>query len=834
MLAFEPTGRVSEAGLSTPLATAVFLPAADHTVTLIQYGRATSVAVSLAEGALAWTDPPQPHGTGRVALGSATSGDSLLPQVYEAVLGQAQNSLTEGITTYLTPGGQALHQGVALAAEHAAGDTLLYVGNTQGLAVYQITGAAPPSLLGHVQDNTESYGADIACMARVGTFGGDFLITGSMGEHGLNVYNIGARGLPVLIGRVGVDELLPVAGVSALVPVEVAGRVFLVAAASGTSSLTVLEMHPDGTLTPTDHLLDTRATRFEGATHLAVFEHAGHNFVLAAGQDDGLSLFALLPDGQLVHLQSLADSTATGLENISALTVQVVGAEAQVFVLSAVEAGLTQLTLDLSGLGAVRGAVSGILNGTEGQDILCLEAGGSLLGGGGNDLLRDGQGENTLTGGAGQDVFVFVADGAPDVITDFDPDEDRLDLSMIPRLYDPSQLEITPQAYGAILRFGEESWHIHTADNSPLTIGPWSDIGSGHRVVVTLGPAEPPATGTTHTGNNTADLIHAGAGDDTVLGRGGDDTLIGNAGRDTIFGGDGADRVSGGTGQDLLRGGGGDDLLTGDLGADRLFGDRGNDTLMGGNGTDVLYGGYDNDLLRGGGDADTLNGELGSDTLFGDRANDQLFGGNGADFLYGGYEHDFMRGGGQNDVLHGELGNDRLFGDRGDDRLFGGNNEDMLYGGYDNDLLHGGASRDTLNGELGNDTLHGDRGNDRVLGGHGDDHVYGDFDHDFVHGGAGNDVVNGGFGNDTLGGGLGRDTFVFAHGFGVDVITDFDAALGERIDFSRLDSITNMTDLMGDHATQVGDDVVIADLLGNTLTLRDVALDSLEADNFLF
>lgn len=940
MLVFEPPRRVHEAGLNTPLATAFFLPTSDHTVTLIQYGQSISVTMHISEGAPVQLGPLQPHPAERVILGEEGDGNSLLLDVYEAVLTQAQNSQAIGVTTYLSSGGQAFHQTVALAAEHPSGHIHLYVSNTQGLEIYQITDTEPLRFVGHVQDTEDSYTADTSCMIRVVIQGRNFLITGSMSEHGLNVYDIDSNSLPVLVGTVGVEELLPISGVCALIPIEVAGRVFLVAAATASSSLTVLELQPDGTLTPTDHLLDTRDTRFEGVTHLTAFEHDDHHFVLAAGQDDGLSLFVLLPDGQLIHLQSLADSTESSLENISALSVQVVGTEAQVFVLSAAESGLTQLTFDLSDLGVVLGQTSGTLLGTEGQDVLCLEAGGSLLGGAGNDILRDGQGENTLTGGTGRDVFVFVADGDTDVVTDFNPGQDRLDLSLIPQLYDISQLVVISQSYGATLQFGAEVWQIHTAGDTPLTAAHLSDIGNGHRVVVTLGPAVPPLPGTTHIGNATADMIRAGAGSDTLLGMEGNDTLIGglgndsldgghgqdtavidamlsevvvtelpnglvqitstdgtdlfnnielfqfsdstvsrsvllghniptdgpdtlegspdadildglagndlitgqqgadtllgNEGNDTLFGGDGDDTVSGGTGQDLLRGGGGADALTGELGADRLFGDRGEDTLMGGYGTDALYGGYDNDFLRGGGGADTLNGELGSDTLFGDRANDQLFGGNGADFLYGGYEHDLMRGGGQNDELHGELGNDLLFGDRGNDRLFGGNNEDELYGGYDNDLLHGGANRDTLNGELGNDTLHGDRGNDRVLGGHGDDHIYGGFDHDFVHGGAGNDVLNGGFGNDTLGGGLGRDTFIFANGFGTDVITDLEAALGEVIDFSRLGSITSMTDLIDSHATQVGADVVITDLHGNMLTLRDVTLDTLTTDNFLF
>ncbi|MCB4824425.1 calcium-binding protein [Roseicella aerolata] len=85
----------------------------------------------------------------------------------------------------------------------------------------------------------------------------------------------------------------------------------------------------------------------------------------------------------------------------------------------------------------------------DGSDILFGGAGADTIrGGGGNDLLAGGAGDDrleggvgadTLIGGAGADVFVFGAldararimtyDTPGDVIVDFTPGEDRLDLS---------------------------------------------------------------------------------------------------------------------------------------------------------------------------------------------------------------------------------------------------------------------------------------------------------------------------------------------------------------------------------------------------------------------
>ncbi|WP_434570446.1 retention module-containing protein [Pseudomonas sp. Z3-8] len=78
-------------------------------------------------------------------------------------------------------------------------------------------------------------------------------------------------------------------------------------------------------------------------------------------------------------------------------------------------------------------------------------------------------------------------------------------------------------------------------------------------------------------------------------------------------------------------------------------------------------------------------------------------------------------------------------------------------------------------------------GNDTLLGGAGNDILFGQGGNDLLDGGKGNDILLGGKGNDTLIGGLGGDTFVWKSGdTGTDVIKDFKAAEGDRIDLRDL------------------------------------------------
>nr|WP_246513189.1 PQQ-dependent sugar dehydrogenase [Azospirillum picis] len=158
-----------------------------------------------------------------------------------------------------------------------------------------------------------------------------------------------------------------------------------------------------------------------------------------------------------------------------------------------------------------------------------------------------------------------------------------------------------------------------------------------------------------------------------------------------------------------------------------------------------------------------LDGSAAADRLMGLGGDDVLTGNAGADSLYGNAGADSLYGGADGDVLYGGRGGDRLSGDRGDDRLFGE---------LGNDLLLGNAGRDALFGNAGADTLQGGQDADTLYGGQGDDRLAGDL---------GDDWLSGDAGNDTLSGGAGADLFAFAAGSGQDLITDFNAAEGDRL-----------------------------------------------------
>lgn len=77
------------------------------------------------------------------------------------------------------------------------------------------------------------------------------------------------------------------------------------------------------------------------------------------------------------------------------------------------------------------------------------------------------------------------------------------------------------------------------------------------------------------------------------------DTLVGRAGNDRLYGNEGVNWLNGKAGEDQLFGGNVSDILLGEEGDDLVYGNGGADTMIGGAGSDKLYGGGGADLIYG-------------------------------------------------------------------------------------------------------------------------------------------------------------------------------------------------------------------------------------------
>ncbi|MEZ5715609.1 MAG: calcium-binding protein [Paracoccaceae bacterium] len=612
---------------------------------------------------------------------------------------------------------------------------------------------------------------------------------------------------------------------------ETGGQAYAIVAGAGSDSLTVFAIGQDGGMQVVDHVLDTLDTRFADVSVFEVVEVGGMQVVIAAGSDDGLSAFVLLPGGRLHHLGAIEGSVDLPLRGISEIALQAEGNAVRIFVATEAAPYLAELSLTLPNPGQLltAGAGGGTLTGSAASDILTGGAGADRIDGrGGDDILLDGAGADTLSGGAGADDFLFTADGAVDVILDFQPGIDRIDLSALGLQWDYSELVAITRSWGVELQFGDEVLELRTSGLTAASLSESDFVGLAHITYTGAGLDIPPSLQAGSDGNDrmdgddNANRISGMSGHDLIDASGGDDTIWGEGGNDSLYGGAGNDVMDGGTGNDMLEGGTGDDSILGQAGDDRLSGSDGNDTMLGGAGNDTLLGGNDDDMLSGGGGDDRLTGGAGNDRLNGAEDDDTLLGLDG------------------DDVLLGDIGNDVLRGGSGHDVVSGGEGRDVVIGGTGRDTLSGDEQNDTVRGNGGFDTVDGGAGNDLVAGGVQADLVLGGGGNDTLQAGGGYDTLDGGTGNDELTGNFNADRFVFYDGHGQDTITDFEATNNaEKIDLSDVSVITSLADLnlgsaSAGAATQVGADVVIDTGGGNSITLLNVSLSDLDANDFIF
>jgi len=531
------------------------------------------------------------------------------------------------------------------------------------------------------------------------------------------------------------------------------------------------------------------------------------------------------------------------------------------------------------------GMANNTLEGGAGDDVLKGFMGDDyLVGGDGDDILAGMGSSDTLTGGAGRDTFVQnFTDTGHDIITDFNPSEDTIELRGV---HNSHNVSVTSIDGGTLIDSGTGNTlfvaniapdqlgaNNVTIEGQALTLGPGDSLESILRDV----GAELQGDTLNLRGFTGSQTFTGGAGDDSLSGGRGDDTLIGGAGDDTLDGGAQKDVLEGGAGDDLLKGGAGNDTLDGGAGDDILAGGQGKDTLVGGEGDDILSGGRGDDTLTGGAGADTFSQsfrETGVDTITDfnpseDTVNLKGFGGienvsrlsvtevDGGTVISAGEGNTLVLEGVTPDQLGvgnvtidgealspGTSGSDlsSVIGDltevsgeaSADITLRGREGRDTLEGGAGDDFLEGRGGQDILDGGAGDDILKGGKGADSLAGGEGDDLLQGGGGNDILAGGAGDDLLKGGGGRDTLEGGAGDDTLVggggadtFVQNFsepGADTITDFNPGQ-DTINFTGLDDLANISVEEADGGTLINAGP------GNSLFVEGVTLDQFSADN---
>ncbi len=108
-----------------------------------------------------------------------------------------------------------------------------------------------------------------------------------------------------------------------------------------------------------------------------------------------------------------------------------------------------------------------VISGDGGKDIIDAGAGDDIArGGNGTDTIEGGAGDDTLTGGSRADTFVFASDGSDDVVTDY---QDDLDKIQITGNFDFADIDIDQDGANAIISFGSATITLNNQDATELT-----------------------------------------------------------------------------------------------------------------------------------------------------------------------------------------------------------------------------------------------------------------------------------------------------------------------------------------------------------------------------
>jgi Ca2+-binding RTX toxin-like protein len=263
-------------------------------------------------------------------------------------------------------------------------------------------------------------------------------------------------------------------------------------------------------------------------------------------------------------------------------------------------------------------------------------------------------------------------------------------------------------------------------------------------------------------GNNDANIITGGVGNDTLQGMGGDDTLYGGDGNDALIGGAGADKLFGGAGIDSVAFAGSvtinmaTGVHTGDAAGDifdsieLIQGSNADDVFVAGAGADNFDGATGFDILSYVASDAAVNINVVTQTASGGYATGDTF--KGFERFVGSAFDDTFTATTASAPLEGGAGNDTYFvtsavaliesAGGGEDSVvttsasytLGNNLERLTYtgtvaftgtGNAENNVITGGTGNDTLQGLGGDDTLYGGDGNDVLIGGAGADKLFG-------------------------------------------------------------------------------------------------------------
>ncbi|WP_421723422.1 hypothetical protein [Bauldia sp.] len=388
-------------------------------------------------------------------------------------------------------------------------------------------------------------------------------ITGRV-DDGVSLFAVDGDGTLTNVANVTDTPLFALDQASGVVAVEVAGTTFLFVAGDEDDGVSVFAVHPDGTLVNVETVEDAGVLELNGPQSVASATFGGTKYLIVGGFfDDGVSVFSVGADGSLTNVDNVDDAAHVDhqLVGVTDVTTAVVNGSVYLFAAGQFDNGVSVFNV------APDGTLTHVDSVDDGDDpafeiegavdITTAKIGGSTY------LFVAGTFDNGIS------VFSVAADGTLTNVDNVDnADDPDLELALVDGLSTAVVDGVTYLfATGGILSQSVNIFSV--AEDGVLTY--LANIGADEEpalagagsTTTTVIDGVPYLFAPTSGGNNGVSVFRLEHDGVTLKGTNAGETLTGTEWDDTLLGKKGNDKLKGLEGDDLLDGGKGKDKLIG-------------------------------------------------------------------------------------------------------------------------------------------------------------------------------------------------------------------------------------------------------------------------------
>jgi 6-phosphogluconolactonase (cycloisomerase 2 family) len=174
-------------------------------------------------------------------------------------------------------------------------------------------------------------------------------VTGLL-DDGVSVFAVAADGTLANVDNVSDDatlELLQAAGVTAA---AIGGTTYLFVTGLVDDGVSAFAVAPDGTLANVDNVADDATLELNGAIGAATAVVGGNPYLFVTGLfDDGVSVFSIAGDGTLTNVENVTDDATLELDAPHTAATAVVGGNTYLFVPAAIDDGVSAFAVAADG-----------------------------------------------------------------------------------------------------------------------------------------------------------------------------------------------------------------------------------------------------------------------------------------------------------------------------------------------------------------------------------------------------------------------------------------------------------------------------------------------------